>query len=331
MDKLRFALVGAGGFGAGHLAVLSSHPRVSLQVVCDASPEVTKPLAGRGIETTDDFHVALSRDDLDAAVIALPHYLYPEAVCMALENGLHVLKEKPFARDLDDARAMLACARRAERVLMVAGQGKYSPGFQHAKPIVDSGALGSIFLTRGIITYHWGGAFANDWRWRGEKAKSGGVAVIDSGWHILDLVHWFRGLPERVYCSLGSRNALPGDYDVDDRACLVLDYPDGGVGNIICCFICQPSNRQVLLHGTEGTLDITNRKVVLHEGVAENSQVTTFAAEGSALEPQFEHFLGLIDSGAAPEVGALEAYDIQRTVDAAYRSAETGEPVTLRD
>lgn len=328
MDRLRFALVGAGGFGGGHLNVLRNHPRVDLKVVCDAVPEVLAPLADQGIATTTDFREALSHDDIDAAIIVLPHYLYPEAVCMALENGIHVLKEKPFAKDLADARTMMECAKSAGRILMVAGQGKYSPGFQRAGELVRSGILGDVFLSRGIITYRWSGAFTGNWRWRGVHEKSGGVAVIDSGWHILDILHWLRGMPERVYCSIGKGNALPGDYDVDDRACLVFDYPDGGIGNVICCFICQPSNRQVILHGTKATLDVTATRVAIHTGETENAEVITFAGDGGGLAPQFERFLGLIDSGAEPSEGAIEAYNIQRIIDAAYRSAKAGAPVS---
>jgi len=189
--------------------------------------------------------------------------------------------------------------------------------------------LGKVFLTRGVVTYRWGGAFEGNWRWRGVHGKSGGVAVIDSGWHILDLVHWFRGLPERVYCSLGRGNALEGAYDVDDRACLVLDYPDGELGNVVCCFICQPPLRQVILHGTEATLEATPGQVILHRGAEVSTEVTQFSAAEGGLGPQFEHFLGLIDQKADPTAGAQEAYGIQRIIDAAYRSAAKGQPVGL--
>ena len=72
MDRLRFALVGAGGFGGGHLNVLRNHPRVDLKVVCDASQEVLAPLKEQGIATSGDFRETLSREDLDAAIIVLP-------------------------------------------------------------------------------------------------------------------------------------------------------------------------------------------------------------------------------------------------------------------
>jgi len=330
MSKLRFALVGAGGMGGGHLATLRANPRVDLKVICDASDAVLAGCKDAGAKLTTDFREALSTGGLDAAVISLPHHLYPEAVCLALSNGLHVLKEKPFARDLGDAEKMVAAAKAAGRIMMVAGQGKYHPGFQRAREIVDKGVLGNVFLTRGIITYRWGSAIAANWGWRGVRALSGGVAVIDSGWHILDILHWLRGLPETVYCTTGRGEALAGQtYDVDDRAVLALDYPDGGIASVVVSFIAQPGNRQVILHGTEATLDIRNEELRLHVGGEVDTEVTHFRPPADSLGPQFERFLGLIDAKADPVAGAEEAYQVQRIIDAAYRSAATKAPVTL--
>ena len=54
-----------------------------------------------------------------------------------------------------------------------------------------------------------------------------------------------------------------------------------------------------------------------------------YSPDVGGLEPQFEHFLGLIDRGADPAAGAIEAYQVQRIIDAAYRSAAAGTPVGL--
>jgi len=318
--------------GGGHLASLHANPRVDLRVICDANPAVLDGCKDLGAALTSDFHEALSVEGLDATVICLPHDLYPEAVCLALRNGVHVLKEKPFARDLADARTMVECAKATGKIMMVAGQGKYHPGFQRAREIVDSGVLGNVFLARGIITYRWGAALEANWSWRGIKKRSGGVAVIDSGWHILDLMHWLRGLPETVYCTLGKGEALPGQtYDVDDRAVLAMEYPDGGIASVVCCFICQPGNRQVILHGTGATLDIKNDEVRLHVGNEEDTQVTRFRPPADSLGPQLERFLHLIDTKADPTAGAEEAYQVQRIIDAAYRSAKAKKPVKLAE
>lgn len=329
MDKLRVSVIGAGGMGSGHCTTIMNHPRAELVLACDVDEKALEPLAVQGVETCSGWEAALDPDKVDATVVILPHHLYPEVVNEALGRNIHVLKEKPFARDLADARRMVAAAEQSQVVLMVAGQGKYSKGYQRAKQIADSGVLGNVFLSRGIITYRWGGAISNNWRWRGERELSGGTAVIDSGWHILDLLTWLRGMPETVYCTTGQGNAFAGDYDVDDRALLTLEYADGSIAGVVCCFICLPNARQVYLHGTEGSLDITDTCLRLHRGDQCDAEVIQFAAETNLLLPQFEHFLHLIDTKASPLEGALEAYNVQRIIEAAYQSAEAKAPVRL--
>ena len=136
-------------------------------MACDAEQAVLEPLAATGVRTTTAWDRALDPAAVDAAVITLPHHLYPDVVNAALGRGIHVLKEKPFARDLEDARTMLAAAEKSSATLMVAGQGKYSAGYQRAKQIAAGGVLGQVFLARGVITYRWGGAVHDNWRWRG--------------------------------------------------------------------------------------------------------------------------------------------------------------------
>ncbi|MBU0608852.1 MAG: Gfo/Idh/MocA family oxidoreductase [Armatimonadetes bacterium] len=331
MDTLRVAVIGAGGMGSGHVRTITEHPRAELVLACDVNEAALAPLAAQGVATCTDWQDALPEGQVDAAVITLPHHAYPEVVNTALARGIHVLKEKPFARDLDDARLMREAAEQSNTILMVAGQGKYSAGYQRAKQIVDSGVLGKVFLSRAIITYRWGGAIHNSWSWRGKRELSGGTAIIDSGWHILDLLTWFRGMPETVYCTVGQGNAFPGDYDVDDRALLTLEYADGSIAGVVCCFICLPNARQVFLHGTEASLDITDTCVRLHKGDQADAEVIQLAPEPNLLRPQFDHFLHLIDTHASPIAGAQEAYDIQRIIDAAYRSAQSKVPERLRD
>jgi len=328
-DTLRFIQIGCGGIGASHLALLRARSDVTVVGACDVNEALLAPLGAEGVPTFTDYREALTQVAADCAIVSLPHYLYPEVVNLALARGLHVLKEKPFGRTLEHARSMVEAARQAGKVLMVAGQAKHYPAFKRAKALVDGGAVGRIVACRATITYQWGAALSGDWSWRGEHAKSGGVAVIDSGWHILDLVHWYCGSPSRAACFLGQGRALPGDYDVDDRAVLILEFDSGAVAAVTCCFITQPSLRQVVLHGLEGALDVTSECVLRtsQDGAQEAEQFT----EGShALEPQLEAFLTAVRTGETPASACEEAYEVQRIIDAAYRSAEAGEAVELR-
>src|ERR1035437_1117429 len=98
MTPLRFLIVGPGGMGAGHVAALETLPDAILVGVCDVNPEVRQTFPDQGLPAFDKWDDLYAAVEADCAIVNLPHYLYPEAVIGALQHGLHVLKEKPFAR-----------------------------------------------------------------------------------------------------------------------------------------------------------------------------------------------------------------------------------------
>ena len=326
---LRVGAIGVGGMGGAHLR--AAHALVEdfeIVAVCDANPSARES-AARTCDATpyEDYHALYERDDLDAVLVTLPHRLYREVVAAALERNLHVFKEKPLARTLADAAYLRDLARERERIVLVAGQSKYLPSYIEAKRLLDEGAIGSVFLASGVITYRWGGAVQNRWGWRGVHAESGGVAIIDSGWHVLDLLHWYRGTPERVYATVGTMRAAPqSDYDVDDKAVLALDYPDGGIGSVTITFVAQPSEKRIVLYGTDGTLDV--RDDVLHRWEGDRVETVTLPSAPDALEAQLRHFARAVRGEEAPIADADRAFAIQWIVDAAYRSAAAGMPIS---
>ncbi len=330
MRPLRFGVIGAGGIGGSHLDVIEQRSDAEVVVACDVSEGVRRSLGEKGYAVTEKWEDVVANADIDAVVVALPHHLYPLVVSEALRAGKHVLQEKPLAHNLQGARTTLEAARDSgSSILMVCGQSKYQAGFQRARETVESGVLGTLFMIRGAITYRWEAAFDDDWSWRGTKALSGGTAIIDSGWHILDLMNWFAGPPETVYATTGQGNALPGHYDVDDRAIVTMEYAGGAVGVAAISFICLPAERKIVLHGTEGSLEVTDTELRLHLGAQQDSEITTFPAVDNSLSPQMERFIELIRCDADPLVGATAAVDVQRVIDAAYRSAESGQRVNL--
>jgi UDP-N-acetyl-2-amino-2-deoxyglucuronate dehydrogenase len=330
MSPVRFGVIGAGGIGGRHLEVLEQRSDVEVLIGCDVSESVRGSLIEKGYAATEKWEEVVENPDVDAVVVALPHHLYPLVVSEALRCGKHVLQEKPLAHNLAGAMITLEAGKDSVgSILMVCGQSKYQPGFQRAKETVESGVLGKLFMIRGAITYRWAAAFDEQWSWRGTKALSGGTAIIDSGWHILDLMNWFAGVPESVYATTGEGNALPGEYDVDDRAIVTMEYAGGAVGVATISFICLPAERKIVVHGTEGSLEVTDTELRLHLGAQQNAEITTFPAVDNSLSPQMARFIELIRGAADPPAGALAAVDVQRVIDAAYRSAASGQRVKL--
>lgn len=330
--KIRMGFIGVGGIGGSHLRIARTLPDLIEPVaVCDVNSDVVGKIGKEyNLDAHTDYKELCHRGDIDAVAMALPHYLYGEAVCCALEAGLHVFKEKPFTSSLADADQILTAANKSGKLVVLAGQNKFTPGFIKGKELIDSQLLGGIFLTRGAIIYRWGGAITNNWSWRGKQKLSGGVAVIDAGWHILDMIHWYRGKPSAVYASLGTMKGVPdSDYDVDDKVALVLEYPDGGIASVVSCYITLPAETRLTLHGVNGSLSASGSSIDLI--ISGEAQAVALPEQKlDSMTAQMVHFVDTIASGRDSSIAGLQrAYEVMQVVDAAYRSAEAGARVEL--
>lgn len=330
--RIRLGVIGVGGMGGEHLRAAASLPEdFAIVAVCDVNVDAVRRASETFHATPySDFRECLAREALDAVLLTLPHRLYGEVTLAALEGGLHVFKEKPVARTLEEAHAIRQAARKVGTCVMIAGQSKYLPAFSKAKEMLYEGAVGDVFLTTGLITYRWGGAVTNQWGWRGIRAESGGVAIIDAGWHLLDLMHWYRGMPTQVYAVTGKMKAVPqSDYDVDDKALVTLEYPDGGIGSMAVTFVAQPSEKRIVLYGTEGTLDI--RDNLLRHWRGDECREIPLGEPVDALVEQMRHFAQWIRRQVSPVSDLERGYAIQRIVHAAYQSVSCGGPVLVGD
>ncbi len=323
--------IGAGGAGTGHLRAVAANPRCRLVAVADVAAEA-REAASRdyGVPAYEDYHEMLRRHASEAslAIIVLPHHLYPEAVEAAAEAGLHILKEKPFARNLADARRMAAALHSRERVYMTAAQNAFSPAQQQARELIRSGAIGEIYLAVGTILYSWNPDGQN-WRWRGRRALSGGTAILDAGWHILESVSAVMGRPQRVYATIGSMRACPGgDYDTDDKGVLGLEYAGGAIASVVTCHVALPRRFELLLHGTQGNLEVQPERLVRYDRRAV-VRAYDLPAATDLRAVQLNHFLDCVLHGSQPHCGLERSLELQLIVEAAYRSAAEGRAVAL--
>src|SRR5919112_5894316 len=111
---LRTAVIGVGHLGRQHArvhAALASEGQTQFVSVCDLNEETARAIAAeRGAEWTTDWHNLLGR--VDAVSLAVPTEAHAEIACPLLEAGVHVLVEKPIARDLLEADRMIAAAEK---------------------------------------------------------------------------------------------------------------------------------------------------------------------------------------------------------------------------
>ncbi len=321
--------IGAGGAGMAHLRTVAAHPRCRVVAVADVSPTARAAVESDfAVPTYADYREMLDRhaEAAQVAVVVLPHQVYPEVIEAVVAAGLHILKEKPFARNLDDALRMQRALSGHGGVYMTAGQRLFAPAIQAGLQAVSGGTLGDVYLSEGRILYAWHPDGQN-WGWRGDRALSGGTAILDAGWHVLEMLHAFAGQPSRVYAVNGRMRATAGDWTSDDKGMLTLEYADGSVATATACHVALPDRFELLVHGTLGNLEITPTRLTRYDRTAEVD-----AQEwpgGDLFAPQWEHFLDCVSGTEKPACGLEQSMDIQRTVEAAYQSAATGQPVAI--
>ena len=203
MDFVKFGIVGIGNIGTSHTNSISELSNAKLTAVCDINPKAfdrIKPAIRENIKCYTDAETFFKEADIDAVIIAVPHYSHPDLAIMAMQHGKHLIVEKPIAVHKKDAERMIAEAAKypeLKKSLMFCQ--RTLPAHKKIKQLIDQGELGKINRINWVITdwfrsqkYYDSG----DWRasWRGE----GGGVLLNQCPHQLDLWQWFFGLPKTV-------------------------------------------------------------------------------------------------------------------------------------
>lgn len=222
--RLRIALLGAGWITDYHARAAIEHPGAELVAASSwREPSLAKLAERHGIpRTTTDWRELAADPTVDAAVIGTPNALHAQQAVAFLEAGKHVLVEKPMARNLEEADAMLAAAARSGARLMVAHCWRFHPDVRALRAKVAAGSLGEVVKTRSYgVHAGWGPS-----GWFTDPELAGGGALVDMGVHAIDTTRFLLGdpLPVEVFATVATRY---GDYTVDDDAILLVTWSNG--------------------------------------------------------------------------------------------------------
>src|SRR3954454_8607107 len=188
----RVGIVGTGGMGSYHVAQWHRLPVESVSyfdLVRERAEAQAKRFGGTVYDSLDEL---LQHVDVVDVCTQTPEHA--GVVIAAAAAGKHVITEKPMARSIADAEAMIAACKKAGVRLFVAHVVRFFPEFARAKAVLDSGELG----TPGVIRTVRGGDFPGWNSWYGDFAQSGGV-IMDLAIHDLDYVRWCFGDITRVF------------------------------------------------------------------------------------------------------------------------------------
>lgn len=260
MQKYRIGISGAGFGVKAHLPALLAHPR--FEVVAIASPHSASRIAAeRGIPHAFVSSAAMVEGcELDAVIVASPPFAHHEDVITALAARKHVLCEKPFALNVEQAKNMNDAARQAGTACGVVHEFRFVPQAQALKELVEHHHLDplrdmEITLLRPSLRLH----DKRSRSWWFERERGGGLAGAMLS-HIIDQANWLSGRPPRR-CVGFVRTANPARFDdagefvstVDDGAFALLDYGAGLVARLAVDGTTAVEGYTCAIHGENRT------------------------------------------------------------------------------
>jgi predicted dehydrogenase len=151
---INLGIIGCGYWGVNYVRIFSELAQCQVKIVCDAKLDRLAVVKERyrEISTTQDAQELLSDKNLDAIVIATPATMHFQLAKKALENGKHVLAEKPLTTDSSESAELIKVARENNRILMVGHTFLYNPGILKVKEIVKSPSFGKMYYLHATRT-----------------------------------------------------------------------------------------------------------------------------------------------------------------------------------
>lgn len=346
--KYGFGIIGLGMIAGFHAKAIASIDKAVLVAGFDMVPGRADAFCQDkpGVKAYDKLEDFLKDPEIDIVTVTTPSGAHMEVALAAIRAHKHVIVEKPMEVTTEKIDIMIEEAKKNKVVLSGIFQSRFFEAPILIKKAIDEGRFGKLTLCDAQIKWFRTQEYYDSVGWRGTWKLDGGGALMNQSIHAVDLLQWFCGPAEEissVTATLGHKNI-----EVEDTAAAVLKFRNGAIGVIEGSTAVYPGFLKKLeICGTKGS-------VILEE---ESLKAWTFADErpedeeirkrfinntetgGGASDPAaigfigharcFENVLAAIENGTEPLITGEEARKSVEIIRAIYKSAQSGQKVTL--
>lgn len=224
MAETNVAIVGFGGMGRRWAKVADAcHGLSRLNLIIDTDESKNEEIKKYWKCDFDSDLKALSSPKIDIVVVATPNVFLAPITKLALQNGKHVLCEKPAGVNTKEIKENIILADDNRLIYMIGFNHRFHPALARAKQLVSEGAIGRIHFIRSV--YGHGGRTGYENEWRNKPELAGGGELLDQGIHLIDLAFWFLGDSfEKVHGTL-AKNFW--SENMEDNAFVILQNHSG--------------------------------------------------------------------------------------------------------
>lgn len=327
---LPVAVIGLGAFGRQMLQALRNCPQVSVIAVGDKNPSLVDEVAHEtGVPGYSDNRQLLAEARPEAVFLDVPPMVVPELITTCAKRGIHVWKDAPLARSLEEGISFVQSMAKAKCKLAVGTQRRFASCYRHAWEVRQR--LGELFLARAHYLFNWG----PNLDWRGDRESAGGGALLELGYHPIDLLVWMLGVPEEVYGlnACGNRPNLPDGepqpvYNTDDTAAAVLRFSSQAMASVVTTRSSGPVSEELCLHGRGGSLMVNAERCLVRDPDGNLvDQVENDVSVGEVFGQQAQAFVdAVISESDTYNCSGLENLLNLAVIEAIYLSTRTCQP-----
>ena len=262
-------------FGMSHVEGAMSYG-AEIVALCDSNEENLR-FAGERYNIPEDrwvtdYNDIVNNKDINVVTVAIPDQQHKKVACDLLRAGKNVLCEKPLALTREDLEEIIKTAEESDAKFMVGQICRFTPAFEKAKEIIESGTIGELYFVESEYAHDYM-KLCDDWR-----ADPNRHGVIGGGCHAVDLLRWLAGDPKEVF-AYGTHKLLP-QVPYDDATIAIMKFDEELAGKVFVSTGCKRDyTMRTVIYGTKGTLicDNTSPTMTLfvtdEEGVTKEPQI----------------------------------------------------------
>jgi len=348
-EMVRFGVIGCGEIATATLQGIAAARNAEVAMLMDVSPRVLEDLAELyHVPTTTNVEDVFANPDVDAVYVATPHDTHASIGIRAAQAGKHVLMEKPITTTLADADALIEACWANDVRLGVGFFAQVDGPSIATRDLLRSGLLGEIMAVRFVVdsdkpASYWTGGYTGRIKtdWRGQKARAAGGILIMNLSHDINTVRFVTGLEAKRIYAEADTFATP--VEVEDTIVVTLRYNNGAIGSIHASSAARGGHYG---EATGPRIFCTKGQIVLPRSGANEPvrvwmkdapegsepskwQDLPFAGATASRREIVERFAQAVLEGVDPPCNGQAGRAALEIVLAAYKSAETHEPVTL--
>ena len=343
-------MIKIGILGCGKIAQVRHIPEYAANPDCQLvgfynptksrAEDMAAKYCGLAYDTAEEL---LANPEIDAVSVCAANYAHAALSIQALKAGKHVLCEKPMATTLADCEAMVECAKKNGKFLMIGHNQRLAKAHMEAKRLIDAGLIGDIITFR--TSFGHGGP--ETWAikpgkdtWFFDKSKAAMGVMADLGVHKTDLIQYLTG--QRVVrttarlVTLDKRGEDGELIGVDDNAVCIYEMSGGAFGTMTASWTYYGAeDNSTVLYGTKGIMRIYDdpaHSIVVkladgQEQVYDVEQIQT--NDNQTKSGVIDLWVDCLKNNRAPEISGESALCAMRAVFASIASSQTGKAVEI--